>query len=267
MLYEPNYGYAPITYYPDPYPVYYYPTAPFFAAAITGVVWASVIDWNRHGIWGGPWRGGRNVYINCRNCFQGRNFNGRVRWSDVDWRKVDRRRISFDRNQIQRVNRRQFRNGLVTDGNNRLNRQATTQRKARRAQGYKSGTQSGTGQQYLGGSATKQQRQKLKTRNDNGTGTNAKKQQREKQKARKKGTDADATTQQRKKLEQRNKKKRQDQKSKNRKQQPAAQANDRAKQRVRANQKQRQERQINNKKRQENNKTRQLNQKRQRQSR
>ena len=32
MLYEPDYQLAPITYYPDPYPSYYYPTAPFFAA-------------------------------------------------------------------------------------------------------------------------------------------------------------------------------------------------------------------------------------------
>ena len=36
MLYQPDYVPAPITYYPDPYPPYYYPGAPFFAAAVTG---------------------------------------------------------------------------------------------------------------------------------------------------------------------------------------------------------------------------------------
>ena len=33
MLYAPNYPPEPIAYYPDPYPNYYYPTAPYFAAA------------------------------------------------------------------------------------------------------------------------------------------------------------------------------------------------------------------------------------------
>ena len=36
MLYEPGYAVAPISYYPEPYPSYWYPTATFFAAAVTG---------------------------------------------------------------------------------------------------------------------------------------------------------------------------------------------------------------------------------------
>ena len=40
MLYEPDYVSAPISYYPEPYPCYYYPTAPYFAAFVTGAVWA-----------------------------------------------------------------------------------------------------------------------------------------------------------------------------------------------------------------------------------
>ena len=44
MLYEPDYVYAPIAYYPDPYPHYYSPVAPFFAGVVTGAIWASVVD-------------------------------------------------------------------------------------------------------------------------------------------------------------------------------------------------------------------------------
>ena len=55
MLYEPDYVYRPITYYPDPYPYYWNPGATFFAGAVTGAIWAAAVDWD-DGFWGGDWR-------------------------------------------------------------------------------------------------------------------------------------------------------------------------------------------------------------------
>ena len=55
MLYEPSYVAQPVSYYPDPYPSYWYPTATFFAAAATGAIWAAAVDWDDWGIWGGDW--------------------------------------------------------------------------------------------------------------------------------------------------------------------------------------------------------------------
>src|SRR5262249_6693964 len=81
MLYEPEYVPTPISYYPQPYPSYYYPAAPYFAAFFTGAIWGAAVDW---GNWGGSGRWG-DVDINCNNCFNNRNFNGRMNWNDVDW--------------------------------------------------------------------------------------------------------------------------------------------------------------------------------------
>lgn len=39
MLYDPGYPPAPVAYYPNPYPNYYYPTATFFTGFVTGAVW------------------------------------------------------------------------------------------------------------------------------------------------------------------------------------------------------------------------------------
>src|SRR6218665_1180855 len=44
MLYDPAYPPEPVGYYPDPYPNYIYPTATFFAGAVTGAIWASAVD-------------------------------------------------------------------------------------------------------------------------------------------------------------------------------------------------------------------------------
>jgi hypothetical protein len=53
MLYEPDYVIAgdPIVY--APYPSYYYPTAPYWAALATGTMWAAAVDWDDWGTWGG----------------------------------------------------------------------------------------------------------------------------------------------------------------------------------------------------------------------
>ena len=98
MLYEPNYQMAPISYYPDPYPNYLYPTATFFAGAVTGALWGAAMDWDNWGVWGGRWDGG-DVNIDCNNCLN--NINGKVNFNDVDWKNVDRSKINFDKSQVQ----------------------------------------------------------------------------------------------------------------------------------------------------------------------
>ncbi|MBY2924117.1 DUF3300 domain-containing protein [Rhizobium leguminosarum] len=116
MLYEPNYVAAPIGYYSEPYPNYYYPTATFFAGVVTGAVWAAAVDWNRWGVWGGRWNG--NVDIDCNNCFN--NINGKVNINDVDWKNVDRSKIGFDSAQFNKIDRSSFRTSIEANGNNRV---------------------------------------------------------------------------------------------------------------------------------------------------
>jgi hypothetical protein len=117
MLYAADYPAAPIAYYPDPYPYYYYPTAPYFAGLVTGAIWGATVDWVNHGIWNGTWRG-NDININCNRCFN--NINGRVNWNDVDWRHVDRSRIGFDRNQFNNVRQNAFNKNIVNNANNRV---------------------------------------------------------------------------------------------------------------------------------------------------
>ncbi|WP_460437233.1 DUF3300 domain-containing protein [Ancylobacter sonchi] len=122
MLYEPGYVPAPVTYYDEPYPSYFWPTATFFTAAVTGAIWAATVDWNDWGVWGGRWRG--DADFDCNNCFNDRNFNGRVNIKDVDWRNVDRSKLNFDRNQLNKIDRTNIRNGLEGDRGNNLKNKA-----------------------------------------------------------------------------------------------------------------------------------------------
>lgn len=127
MLYEPNYAPAPISYYPEPYPSYYYPGAAFFAGAVTGVVWASIIDWNDGGIWGGRWNGS-DIDIDCNNCFND-NFKGKVNFQDVDWKNVDRSKLNFDRDQISKLERTDIKNRVAANPGNNLRDRAGDMKK------------------------------------------------------------------------------------------------------------------------------------------
>lgn len=123
MLYEPGYVQAPITYYVEPYPNYYYPSAPYFAAAITGAaIWAAVIDWDDGGVWGGRWNG--DVDIDCNKCFNDIDIDrDKFKMNDVDWKNIDRSKIKFDKNQIANIDRNQFKNEFKANrGNNIANR-------------------------------------------------------------------------------------------------------------------------------------------------
>ena len=119
MLYEPNYAWQPISYYPDPYPNYWYPTATFFAGAVTGAIWAAAVDWDDWGVWGGRWNGG-DVDIDCNNCFNNRDFNGKVNFNDVDWKNVDRSKINMDRDQINKLDRDSMKNRIEKNGDNAI---------------------------------------------------------------------------------------------------------------------------------------------------
>jgi Protein of unknown function (DUF3300) len=116
MLYDPGYPPAPIAYYPNPYPNYYYPTATFFTGFVTGAIWGAVVDWNDWGVWGGHWNGNDvNIDIGCNNCFNNRNFNGDINWKDVDWKNVDRNKINIDRNQFNKIDKSQIKNNIRRD--------------------------------------------------------------------------------------------------------------------------------------------------------
>jgi hypothetical protein len=126
MLYEPNYAAAPISYYPDTYDNYYYPGAAFFAGAVTGVAWAAIVNWDDWGVWGGNWDG--DVDIDCKNCFNDRNFNGKVKWNDVDWTKVDRSKISIGKDQLGNLDRSAIKSSLQGDNRNQLKNKVSDRR-------------------------------------------------------------------------------------------------------------------------------------------
>ena len=117
MLYEPNYAWQPISYYPDPYPNYWYPGATFFAGAVTGAIWAAAVDWDDWGVWGGGWDGG-DIDIDCNDCFNNRDFNGKLDFNDVDWKNIDRSKINIDRDQLNKLDRNNIKNRIDRGGNN-----------------------------------------------------------------------------------------------------------------------------------------------------
>jgi hypothetical protein len=123
MLYEPGYAVEPISYYPDHYDNYYYPGAAFFAGAVTGVAWAAIVNWDDWGVWGGNW--GSDIDIDCNNCFNDRNFNGKVKWNDVDWTNVDRSKLNIDREQLGNLDRSAIKSGLQADNRNMLKNKAS----------------------------------------------------------------------------------------------------------------------------------------------
>ena len=130
MLYAPNYPIAPVSYYPDPYPSYWYPTATYFAGAVTGAIFAAAVDWDDWGVWGGRWDGG-DIDLDCNNCFNNRDFNGKVNFNDVDWKNVDRSKLNFDKNKLNNIDRSEMRNRVKADGRNDFRNKASEIRKER----------------------------------------------------------------------------------------------------------------------------------------
>lgn len=116
MLYDPGYPPAPIAYYPDPYPNYYYPTATFFTGFVTGAIWGAVVDWDDWDVWGGHWDGGDvDIDIGCNNCFNDRDFSGEINWNDVDWNNIDRDKITIDKDQFANIDKTNIKNNIRTD--------------------------------------------------------------------------------------------------------------------------------------------------------
>lgn len=132
MLYQPGYVPAPISYYPDYYDSYYYPGAAFFAGAVTGIAWAAIVNWDDWGVWGGGW--GNDIDIDCNNCFNDRNFSGKVNWNDVDWTKVDRSKLSIGKDQLANLDRSAIKSGLQSDHRNQL-KNKVSDRQANRGPG------------------------------------------------------------------------------------------------------------------------------------
>jgi hypothetical protein len=130
MLYAPDYQIAPISYYPDPYPYYFAPTATYFAGAVTGAIWGAAMDWDNWGVWGGRWDGG-DVNIDCNKCFNDIDFNGKINFNDVDWKNVDRSKIKFDRDQFNKIDRAGLRDRVKADNRNSLRSKSAEIRKER----------------------------------------------------------------------------------------------------------------------------------------
>jgi len=144
MFYEPNQAWEPIGYYPDAYPPYWYPDATFFSGVVTGAVWGAVVDWDDWGVWGGHWQGG-DIDIDCNNCFKNRDFNGKIDFNDVDWKNVDRDKISFDRKQFSKFDHDELKTRVKQNGDNSIRTRARDIKKAdARLPGKRPGAAGGT---------------------------------------------------------------------------------------------------------------------------
>jgi hypothetical protein len=132
MLYEEDYIYQPVAYYPDPYPYYYSPIAPFFAGAVTGAIWAGIVDWD-DGFWGGNWGNdwGNDIDIDCNKCIIGGDFNGKLDINNVDWKNVDRSKINFDKNQLNKIDRSKVKNNIKNNDRNKITNKAGDLKKNR----------------------------------------------------------------------------------------------------------------------------------------
>lgn len=121
MLYEPGYAPQPIDYYPSAYPNYEFPNAPYFAAAVTGLAFAAVVDWDDWGVWGGHWGGG-DIDIDCNQCLN--NINGRFKLNDIDWKNVDRDKIKFDHDQFAKLDKSAIKDRIKANSGNNLKAKA-----------------------------------------------------------------------------------------------------------------------------------------------
>ena len=122
MLYEPDYAPAPIDYYDDPYPAYWYPGAAFFAGAVTGAIFGAIVDWDDWGVWGGDWDG--DIDVDCNKCFNNIDFDGKLNFNDIDWKNVDRSKLKFDRDQLNKFDRTNIKNNIKARGDNNLRNRA-----------------------------------------------------------------------------------------------------------------------------------------------
>jgi len=97
MLYDPGYVAAgpPIVY--EPFPSYYYPTAPYWAGFVTGAAFAAVVDWNDWGTWGGNVDVDVDIGDRINFDFDKIDINNIDidKLKNVDFRNVDRSRIDL----------------------------------------------------------------------------------------------------------------------------------------------------------------------------
>ncbi|WP_083222665.1 DUF3300 domain-containing protein [Ensifer sp. LC163] len=118
MLYVPDYAPEPLSYYPEPYPSYYYPAATFFAGAVTGAVFGAIVDWDDWGVWGGRFDG--DIDVDCNRCFNDIDITGKVKFNDIDWKNVDRSKINIDKSQFAKLDRTNMKNRLEANGHNNI---------------------------------------------------------------------------------------------------------------------------------------------------
>ncbi|MEZ2131606.1 MULTISPECIES: DUF3300 domain-containing protein [unclassified Sinorhizobium] len=123
MLYAEDYPPEPIGYYADPYPNYYYPTATFFAGAVTGAIFGAVVDWDDWGVWGGDFDGS-DIDIDCDKCFNNINVDRKMNFNEVDWKNVDRSKIKFDKDQFSKLDRTNVKNKIQANERNNIREKA-----------------------------------------------------------------------------------------------------------------------------------------------
>ena len=85
-----------------------------------------------------------DIDIDCNNCFNNRDFNGKINFNDVDWKNVDRDKIKIDRNQFNKIDRNEIKNKVKANGDNAIRDRAKDIKKrdqvANRGPGKTAGT-------------------------------------------------------------------------------------------------------------------------------
>lgn len=108
MLYEPGYvvSGAPIVY--EPFPSYYYPTAPYWAGFVTGAAFGAIVDWDDWGTWGGDID--LDVDIGDRVDFDFNKIDidnidvnklNNLDFKNIDRSKIDLRNANIDRDKLK----------------------------------------------------------------------------------------------------------------------------------------------------------------------
>ena len=114
---------------------------------MTGAIWAAAVDWDDWGVWGGGWDGG-DIDIDCNDCFNNRDFNGKLDFNDVDWKNIDRSKINIDRDQLNKFDRDNIKNKINRGSNNAIRDRARDIKKrdqvANRLPGRTAGAKPGT---------------------------------------------------------------------------------------------------------------------------
>ena len=74
-----------------------------------------------------------DIDVDCNQCFNNIDFNGKLNLKDVDWKNIDRSKLNFDRSQLAKFDRTNIRNRVETNRANSIGNRAADLKRNRAA--------------------------------------------------------------------------------------------------------------------------------------